>query len=168
MSTPDIARSQDGVTLIELLAVVFVMGILAAIAVPSASTSYERKLDTLQMEVQDAIDHAQTLAYHTGVKHAVRLDVSAQWIAVVNAVGAPVDDPLTHTPYVVRFTPAPGQPTGATIDSALFGFNRPIILFNSKGNLEYEGTLRMSAGGYQRLLTLNSATAELAKTTIPN
>ena len=159
-------RRQAGVTLIELLAIVVVMGFLAAIAVPAASVSYERKMDVLQLEVQDAIDHAQSLAYHTGLKHAVRLDTSAQWIAVVNEVGAPVVDPLTRKPFVVRFTPAPGQPTGAFMTSAQFGFDRPLILFNSKGDLEYEGTLSLSAGKYQRLLSLNSATAKLAKTTI--
>jgi len=166
MSMHDTRRRQDGVTLIELLAVVFVMGILAAIAVPSASISLERKLDVLQMEIQDAINHAQSLAYHTGMKHCVRIDVSGQWIAVVDATGEPVEDSLTRTPYVVRFSPAPGQPTGATIDAALFGFNRPLILFNSKGTLEFAGTLLMTAGGYQRVLSLNSATAELTKTTI--
>ncbi|MFT7462784.1 MAG: prepilin-type N-terminal cleavage/methylation domain-containing protein [Pseudohongiellaceae bacterium] len=157
---------QAGVTLIELLAVVVVMSVLAAIAVPSASVSYERKMDILQLQVQDAIDHAQSLSYHSGEKHAVRLDTSAQWIAVVNAVGSPVVDPLNRTPFVVRFTPAPGQPTGATILSAKFGFDRPMILFNSKGDLEYEGDLILKAGNYQRTLSLNSATAKLTQTTI--
>jgi len=152
---------QGGFTIMELLVSVTIMGMLAVIAMPAASASNERKLDMIQLQMQDAIDHAQSLSYHTGEKFGVRFSTSGQWIAVINPQGVPVQDPLTRSYYVVRFTPQPGQPIGATIDYAAFGFDRPTIAFDTKGNLEYPGTVVISAGDLVRTLGVNSATAQL-------
>lgn len=154
-------RRQGGFTIMELLVSVTIMGMLAVIAMPGTSASSKRKLDMIQLQMQDAVDHAQSLSYHTGEKYGVRFDVNGQWIAVINVQGVPVQDPLTRSYYVVRFTPQPGQPIGATIDHAAFGFDRPTIGFDTKGNLEYPGTIVISAGDEIRTLGVNSATAQL-------
>lgn len=160
-SSDNTRRAQVGFTILELMVSVTIMGMLAVIAMPSATASNERKLDMIELQMQDAIDHAQSLSYHTGVKYGVRFDVNDQWIAVINEQGVPVQDPLTRSYYVVRFTPQPGQPVGATIDYAAFGFDRPTIAFDTKGNLEYPGTVVISAGDLVRTLGVNSATAQL-------
>lgn len=156
-------RDRAGFTLMELLVVIAVMGFMAAVAMPSGGMSTDRKLDIIQLQVQDAIDHAQSLAYHTGTKHVVRISTDGQWIAVTNTLGVPVQDPLTRGPYVVRFTPLPGQPTGVKMVQATFGFNRPLVLFDSKGVLEHPGTMTITAGTESRLLSLNSATVTLTQ-----
>lgn len=159
---PAVARRPErGLTVVELLVTVVVMGMFLAVAMPSGSMSADRKIDVIQLQVQDAIDHAQSVSYHTGIMHAVRISTDGQWIAVVNQLGVPVQDPLTRGPYVVRFEPLPGQPSGVKMVQAAFGFDRPIVCFDSKGVLQYPGTLTITAGTESRALSLNSATVTL-------
>jgi prepilin-type N-terminal cleavage/methylation domain-containing protein len=150
-------RPNLGFTFTELLVTVVIMAILAAIAVPGLQSDEKRKLDMLQLTVQDAVDYAQSLAYHTGEKVGVRIDVTGQWIAVLSALGVPKIDPLTRSLYAIRLD-SPGQVKGVRIESAIFGFDRPIIFFNDKGQLIYPGQMVISAGDSQRVLSIDTAT----------
>ncbi len=160
------ARSENrcGFTLIELLIVVVVLGLLAGIAIPSASMSEDRKFDTVQLAVQDALDFAQGLAYQTGVTHSVRFGKSfGGWWAVVDEVGVPIEDPLTHGDYVVRLD-RPGLPPGVEIDYVSLG-GRPLATFDSKGELHAGGEINLRHGSQMRYLTINTANPELQEAT---
>ena len=161
-------RHESGHTLLEMLVVVLILGILAGIAIPAASVGDDRKLDTLQLAIQDAIDHAQSLSFHQGVAYGVRFHVNGQWFAVVNENGVPVDDPLSHGDYLIRLTnPSPDLPSGCHLDYAMFGL-RPLAAFDEKGVLIRGGEVRITAGKTQRILTCNTATATLAASDNPN
>lgn len=157
-------RRASGFTILELLVVVFVLSILAAVAMPAATVNSEKKLDILQMQVQDAIDHAQSLAYHTGAKYAVMFDVPNQLFAVVNEVGVPVEDPLTRGMYII-FLNRPDQPSGIRLEYAKFE-TRPLAPFTDKGVLMKSGEVRLSADGIVRKLTMNTATAKFLEVPI--
>jgi prepilin-type N-terminal cleavage/methylation domain-containing protein len=160
MRTSEHNRSQ-GFTIVELMITVFVMVILAGVVVPAASPDVDRKLDTLQMEVQDAIDHAQAIAYHTGQKMGVLFNTNDNWLVVINETGVPFEDPLTHKWYLVDFD-APDQPGNIHVDYVAFGpAGRPVVLFNSKGELSYSGQIRIRASGQQRWFSVNTATGKL-------
>ena len=146
-----------GFTVVELMVVVFIMGILAAVAMPSNSVSVDRKLDTLQLQLQDAIDHAQSLAYHTGAKYAVKFDVAGQYFAVINEVGVPAQDPLSKGMYIIMLN-RPDQPSGIRLEYCKYE-TRPLAPFNDKGVLEKSGEVRISANGTVRRLVMNTATA---------
>ncbi|MHC4844835.1 MAG: prepilin-type N-terminal cleavage/methylation domain-containing protein [Planctomycetota bacterium] len=154
-------RHQAGHTVIELLVVVAVLMFLAGIVIPSGTVSDDRKLDTLQLQLQDAMDHAKSLAYHSGSVHGVRVDATGNWFAVVNEVGIPIDDPLSHGDYVIRLD-SPGQPNGIKLDYANFG-TRPVAVFNEKGVLEEGGQINISTKSSVRWLFANTATAKLAE-----
>lgn len=158
-------RGQRGFTILELVTTVFVMAILAAVAMPEASSDTDRRLNMLQLQIQDALEHAQSIAYHTGAKSAVKFGTAGNgeepWLAVINELGVPLLDPLTKTYYIVRFDQG-GQPVNVFIDAAHFGgAGRPIAGFNDKGVLIYPGTIQISADGEQRLFSVNTATARL-------
>jgi type II secretory pathway pseudopilin PulG len=154
-------RRQGGHTVIELLVVAAVLMFLAGIAIPSGTVSDDRKLDTFQLQIQDAMDHAKSLSYHSGSVHGVRFNAIGNWFAVVNEVGIPIDDPLSHGDYVIRLD-GPGQPGGIKLDYAVFG-SRPVAVFNEKGVLEEGGQVNISTKKSVRWLFANTATAKLAE-----
>ena len=152
-------RRTSGHTVLELLVVLVVLAVLAAIVIPSATVGDERKLDTVQLAMQDAIDHAQSLAYHQGVAYGVRFSIPGQWFAVVNENGVPMSDPLSHGDYLIRLA-GPNIPTDVHIDYANFGI-RPLAAFNIKGVLIESGEIHLRAGQTQRVLVCETATAKL-------
>jgi len=159
-STTDTRRGFRGFTIVELLVTVVVMSILAVVAIPSASVNNERRLDMLQLQLQDAIDHAWSLAYHGGEKMSVHVYVPGQWFAVVDELGVPQEDPLTHKIYAIRLN-APGQEQNVSIDYCKNPLDRSLVMFNNKGHLVYPVDIRISAGGEQRWLNVNTATGVL-------
>lgn len=161
MPTTTSNRGNRGFTVMELVTVAMVMAILAVIAIPSTSMSHERKLDVLQLQLQDAMDRAQAMAYHTGSKHAAIFNPNHQWIAVINSMIVPMEDPLTHAMYIVHLG-HPDQPSGIRIDSSNFN-GRYFAGFDEKGVLTSPGNVLISANGSQRLLSANTATAELTE-----
>ncbi len=154
-----------GFTIMELMVSVSVIAFLAVIALPNASPDNERKLDMVQLQLQDAIDHAQSLAYHTGEKMSAFVNVQGQWIAVVNAQGVAQEDPLTHSLYALRLSD-PGQPAGISIDYVANPLNRSLVMFDDRGILVYPVDVIISAGGVSRSLRINTATGELAEVPI--
>lgn len=156
------ADRQRGFTLVEMVVTVFVLIVLAGVVVPAPSRDTDRKLDLLQMQIQDAIDHSRALAYHTGQKMGVLFSTSGNWLAVVNELGVPFEDPLTRRWYVIDFD-APDQPGDIHIEHALFGAGRPIIGFDTKGELIYPGEVRIRAGEGQRWFSVNTATGKLVE-----
>jgi len=153
-------QTNQGFTLIELLVVSAVLMMLALIALPAAGMDDHRKLDVVQLGVQDALDYAQRESYKSGVPYGVRFGTNAGgWFAVVNAAGIPVEDPLSHGDYVVRFTD-PGYPTGVTVDYATFGV-RPVAAYDEKGVLVFGGQIHLRAGDQVRWLQLTTASPEL-------
>ena len=155
-------RKTSGHTLIEMLVVIVVLAVLAGIVIPSASVGDDRKLDTLQLAMQDAMDHAQSLAYHQGVPYGVRFHVAGDWFAVVNEVGVPMDDPLSHGDYVIRLK-SPDMPSALSLDYAMFGA-RPVAAFDAKGVLMEGGEVTISTGSTVRHLECDTATAKLTET----
>jgi prepilin-type N-terminal cleavage/methylation domain-containing protein len=153
------ARRQSGHTLLELLVVLVIMSILAGIVIPAATVDGERKLDTLQLSIQDAINFAQAQSYNKGAPFGVRFDTDGQWFSVVNENGVPIADPLSKGDYLIRLN-GPGVPSNVHIDYAMYG-PRPLAAFDGKGVLVEGGEIHLRAGTTERWLTMDTATATL-------
>jgi prepilin-type N-terminal cleavage/methylation domain-containing protein len=156
-------RRHRGHTLVELLVVLAIMMVLAAIALPSISPGFDRKLDTVQLAMQDALDHASSLATTQAAIYGVRFHPGEEWFAVVDAEGKAVSDPLSHHDYLIRLE-MPETPADVTIEAVDFG-GYEVAVFNEKGVLYEGGELMLRAGPEQRRLVIDTATA--AFTEIP-
>ena len=154
-------RTNLGHTLIELLVVIAILMVLAAIAMPSSSDTPDRKLDTAQLAMQDALDHAQALATTTAAVYGVRFDPDGEWFCVVDSSGVPLEDPLSHKPYLVELV-NPGQPPNVLIDSVDFG-GHLVAAFNEKGIMHSGGEVHLRCGTVQRWLETDTATASLSE-----
>lgn len=154
------ARHQAGFTLVELIVVVFILGLLAAIAVPSAGGGYDARLDLVEIQVRDAFARASALARSTRSTHGVIFDTATDRFAVVDGTGTPVTDPLTRRGYIVDFV-RPDQPQGIDVFSAAFGSNGSAAIFDGQGLPIDNGTLVLRCKTASRTLLLDKATGQL-------
>jgi prepilin-type N-terminal cleavage/methylation domain-containing protein len=153
--------SRSGFTLIELLVVVAIMGIMALVALPAAGTGYSSRLDTVEMEVRDALSRASSLARSTRETYGVVFDVATDRFAVVDHAGVAVSDPLTHGAYIVSFN-RPDQPRGIDFTRVDFGTNGAAAIFDGQGLPVLAGTIKFQCKSLARTLTLDAATGKVA------
>jgi len=154
-------RSRSGFTLIELLVVIAIMAVMAMVALPSMGTGYSGRLDTVEMEVRDALSRAASLARSSRATYGVVFDVATDRFAVVDHDGAAVTDPLTRGKYIVSFD-RPDQPRGIDFTNVDFGTNGAAAIFDGQGLPVLAGTIRFECKGNVRTLTLDAATGKVA------
>lgn len=82
-------RSEKGITLIEILAVVIVMGILTLLAVPSLSKfTRDMKMNSASRAIASNFRVARSLSITQNINHFVRIDLDNNTVAVMWNNGA--------------------------------------------------------------------------------
>jgi len=175
-----------GYTLLELVVVVSIVAVLAAVALPGTSPSEEQKLDLAATRVADAIRHARTEALRTGEGHGLTISQATQKVTVkkYDLTTAPVSalytliHPVDKQPY--DFNVSTTQSTaGVTISNSQDVFNykdlgrRRSLIFDADGTpiwvvgsgpttyLLSDGSVELSYGNQQRLVRVATITGRV-------
>ncbi|MEA2708337.1 MAG: hypothetical protein QOF78_938 [Phycisphaerales bacterium] len=179
-------RTRGGFTLVEILAVVVILGIASAIIIPQIGTRDDmRAKAAARMLVADLI-YAQNLAISTGRVVYVRFDTTANsYILLTNPAtskpkkGDPVAHPITQTDYETKFGTGSRGLQQVTIASAVMNgvdtAYRPMytVGFDEIGapyvwsydvdqpNDLYDGTIVIKSGTFEVKVTISAATGEI-------
>lgn len=95
---------RGGFTLVELLIVVVILSIAAAIVVPMASSAGTMQLRSAVNMVASDLEYAKSLAIGTGRRHSVVFDATAESYEILDYNDTPIQHPVTKQPrYVVNF-----------------------------------------------------------------
>ncbi len=78
-------QTERGYSLLELLAVVIILGIAASVAIPDISTTDPNKLDLAAEEVAQAIRFARSESLRTGEIHGVQISQNTQRVVAYKA-----------------------------------------------------------------------------------
>ncbi|MGB5396844.1 MAG: GspH/FimT family pseudopilin [Gammaproteobacteria bacterium] len=78
-------RNEHGHSLVELLIVVTILGIAAAVAIPDISTTHVSTLDLAAEKIAEAVRYARSEAQRTGNVHGVEINQGTQRIVVYKA-----------------------------------------------------------------------------------
>lgn len=153
-------RSSAGFTLVELLVVVFIMALIAGVAVASSGNGAEIALEMAEIQVRDALGRAQALARSNRAPYGVVFDVETDRFAIVDEHGVLAVDPLTRGDYIIDFV-KPNQPKLVDIDSADFGAAGNAAIFDGQGVPLAGGTVTLKLRNSVRTLSLDAATGQV-------
>ncbi|MGB5344824.1 MAG: prepilin-type N-terminal cleavage/methylation domain-containing protein [Woeseia sp.] len=158
------AARQGGYTLLEMVIVVALLAVIAAVAVPSVMPAQQHKLAAATAAVAEAFRFAREESRHTGVVHGVSVDLANNRIRVFRLDEAPnpneklfdVYQPVSKQLYAVE-TGMP--PYGGVTLNALGG--QMLGTCNDPGNFAFD------AGGVVRCVEplttrIRDASVELA------
>jgi prepilin-type N-terminal cleavage/methylation domain-containing protein len=175
-----------GYTLLELVIVVTIVAVLAAVALPSTAPSQDQKLDLAATLVADAIRHARTEAMRTGEAHGLTVSQATQMVTVkqYDLTTSPISsiatliNPVSKQPYEFNVNTVQGT-DGVTISNTqdAFGYKdtgrRRSLVFDGNGtplwvigsgpttHLLEDGTVELSYGNARLVVRVASLTGRV-------
>ena len=145
------ANARPGFTLLELVLVLAIMGVLAAIAVPRFNSSaVNYRIESAAWRLKADLTYARQLAKTAGASRSVTFDVSANQYTLSDVTHP--DRP--SEPYLVDLSE---DPYATDIVSATFGFGTDVT-FNGFGVPQSGGQIVIQVRDRQMTLTLDAET----------
>ncbi|MBU1998634.1 MAG: GspH/FimT family protein [Candidatus Omnitrophota bacterium] len=134
---------KKGFTIIEIVMVIVIIGILAAVAIPRFDTFYFVKLHGAVKKVIQDIRYAQQLAISSHESYNVSFSTASDTYSVTRVSdGSYAPDPFTRGNLVVNFASDP-EYSGIDIATANFG-GSSVLTFDWKGRPQSAGSASFS------------------------
>ena len=176
---PKIHRHQQGISYIEIMVVVVILGIIAVVAIPNLGSNDQRKLDIAAEEIVQAIRFARIEAMRTDISYGVFFSSSndnAKVYRLLSEVAIydvyhPVDKKL-YTLNLKNNSATAGvdfQSSGLYFGGS--GSNREYLSFNTNGNPIYtnsgtdylldSATITLGYSGQTRVISVGPMTGRV-------
>lgn len=98
-------RLFKGFTLVEIIIVVVILGIAAALVIPSISNAADMQVRSAANRIAADLDYAKNLAITYQSAYSVVFDVSGESYKIQDHIGDPVKNPLTgQSSFIVDFS----------------------------------------------------------------
>jgi prepilin-type N-terminal cleavage/methylation domain-containing protein len=135
--------TSPGFTVIELLIVIALISIMAAIVVPMATDTSDFQVKAAAETLVAALEHAQTEAIVRQEPVTVTFDLTAETYSLSNASG-PLIHPIDKKTYVVGLGPSSDLPEVVIVSASFGGSNT--VTFDVLGAPDAAGTVKLQAG----------------------
>lgn len=162
VDTADPYARQRGVSYVEIMAVVILLGIIAAAAMPDFSGAGSKKLEIAARQITQAIRFAQSEAIRKKIPHGVDFDTLTDRARVYSLPGLiPAYDvyhPIDKKLYDIQLSTGP-QVAGVDLVSANFVYANSSVIRSYVG-FSVDGYPKYSFGGPNYMLVSGAVTLE--------
>ena len=179
------SRRRRGFTLVEILAVVLIIGIASAIIIPQIGTRDDMRVTAAARALVSDLVYAQSLAISNGTYVYIKFDVANNNYTLLSTAAPSGGDvalshPVTQTTYIQQFgASAPGW-ENVSVNSAVFnGVDvnyRPeftlafdeigtphVYCYDVNGTNEMnDGSVVLKCGDFTKTVTVSAATGEIS------
>ena len=173
-------KHQQGFSLLEMMIVVFILSLIAAVAIPNLSVTETYKLDIAARKIVEATRFARAEAIRTGNVHGITFSNTGDNAKVYQLIsGTPtynIYHPVDKKLYTFNLKTDPAT-TGVEVQSYSIEYedvsgNKNLVDFNSYGNPKYfesgsdhmlsaTATITLSYAGQTRVISVSPMTGRV-------
>ncbi len=179
LACPTKYRYQQGITYIEIMIVVLILGIIAVVAMPNLASNDHRKLDIAAEEIVQAIRFARIEAMRSDISYGVFFSSSSDIVKVYRLLSEvatyDVYHPVDKKFYILNLNTDSATAGVDFQSSGLYfggsGSNREYLSFNTNGNPIYtnlgtdylldSATITLGYAGQTRVISVGPMTGRV-------